>query len=86
MKRTGDRHEWLLSLILQLVSTADDLSQATMDEPLKAIIQEHVACGEYFEHHEEEFQEARRIGNPTLRRHAMDSLRVQALAKCGIRP
>ena len=78
--------EWVLSLILQLVSTADDLSQATMNKPLKAVIQEHVVCRTYFEHHEEEFQETMRIENPTRRRHALESLRVQILAKCGVRP
>jgi hypothetical protein len=78
--------EWVLSLILQLVGTADDLSQAAMDKPLKAVIQEQVVCRKYFEHHEEEFQEAMRIENPTLRGHALESLRVQVLAKCGVRP
>jgi len=58
--------EWVLSLILQLVSTADDLSQVTMNKPLTAVIQELVVCRKYFEHHEEEFQEAMRIENPAL--------------------
>jgi hypothetical protein len=78
--------EWVLSLILQLVSTGDDLSQATMNRPLKAVIQEQVVCRKYFEHHDEKFQEAMRIENITLRRHALESLRVQVLAKCGVRP
>ena len=78
--------EWVLSLILQLVNAADDLSQATMNRPLTAVIQEHVVCRKYFEHHEEEFQEALRIENPTRRRHALESLRGQVLAKCGVRP
>lgn len=78
--------EWVLSLILQLVSTADDLSQATMNKPLTAVIQEQVICRKYFEHHEEEFQEAMQIENLTLRRNALESLRVQVLAKCGVRP
>jgi hypothetical protein len=77
--------EWLLSLILQLFSTGNDLSQATMNKPLKAVIQEHVVCRTYFEHHEEEFQEAMRIENPTVRGHVLESLRVQVLAKCGVR-
>lgn len=78
--------EWVLSLILQLVGTADDLSQATMNRPLTAVIQEHVVCRKYFEHHEEEFQEVMRIENPTRRRYALESLRVQVRAKCGVRP
>lgn len=78
--------EWVLSLIIQLVSTGDDLSQATMGQPLKVVIQEYVVCRKYFDHHEEEFQEAMRIENPTRRRHALESLRVQVLAKCGVRP
>lgn len=78
--------EWVLSLIIQLVSTGDDLSQAMMNKPLKAVIQEQVVCRKYFEHHEEEFQEAMRIENPTLRTYALESLRVQVLAKCGVRP
>lgn len=78
--------EWVLSLILQLVSTADDLIQATMGQPLKAVIQEQVVCRKYFEHHEEEFQEVMRIENPTRRRYALESLRGQVLAKCGVRP
>ena len=65
---------------------SDDFSQATMNEPLKAVIQEHVVCRKYVEHHEEEFQEAMRIENPTLRSHALESLRVQVLARCVIRP
>lgn len=77
--------EWVLSLFLQLVSTGDDLSQAIMDKPLKAVIQEQVVCRKYFEHHEEEFQEAMQIENPARRRHALESLRVQVLAKCGVR-
>jgi len=78
--------EWVLSLILQLVSTADDLSQAIMNKPLTAVIQEQVVCRTYCEHHEEEFQEVMQIENPSLRAHALESLRVQALAKCGVRP
>ena len=38
--------EWLLSLVLQLVSVSDDFSQATMNKPLKAVIQEHAVCRE----------------------------------------
>lgn len=75
-----------LESVLQLVSMSDDFSQATMNKPLKAVIQEHVVCRKYFEHHEEEFQEAMRIENPTLPRHALEFLRVQVLAKCGVRP
>ena len=78
--------EWLLSLVLQLVSMSDDFSQATMNKPLKAVIQEHVVCRKYFEHHEEEFQEAMRIEPAMLRAQALESLRVQVLAKCGVRP
>lgn len=78
--------EWILSLTLQLVSAADDLSQAIMNKPLTAVIQEHVVCRKYFEDHEEEFQEAMRIENPTLQMRALESLRAQVLAKCGVRP
>ena len=78
--------EWVLSLILQLVSAADDLSQATMNKSLTAVIQEQVVCKTYFEHHEEEFQEVLRIENPMRQRHALESLRTQVLAKCGVRP
>ena len=78
--------EWFLSLLLQLVSAADDLSQATMNKPLTAVIQEQVVCRKYFEHHEEEFHDVLRIENPTRQRHALESLRVQVLAKCGVRP
>ena len=78
--------EWLLSLVLQLVSMSDDFSQATMNESLKAVIQEHVVCRTYFEHHEEEFHEAMWIENPALRRHALEFLSVQVLAQCGVRP
>lgn len=78
--------EWVLSLIFQLVSIMDDLSQATMNKPLTAVIQEQVVCRKYFEHHEEEFLEAMQIENPTRRRHALESLRGQVLAKCGVRP
>ena len=82
----GADMEWILSLIIQLVSTGDDLSQATMNKPLKAVIQEHLVCRTYFEHHEGEFQAVMLIEDPTLRRHALESLRVQVLAKCGVRP
>ncbi|THI84704.1 MAG: hypothetical protein CAF41_010555 [Nitrospira sp. CG24A] len=78
--------EWVLSLIIQLVSTGDDLSQATMNKPLKAVIQEHVVCRTYFEHHDEEFQEAMKIEGATQRQLALERLRLQALAKCGVRP
>lgn len=77
--------EWLLSLVLQLVSMSDGFSQATMNKPLKAVIQEHVVCRTYFEQHEEEFQEAMCIENPAVRRHALEFLRVLVLAKCGVR-
>lgn len=78
--------EWLLSLMLQLFNIGDDLSQAAMNKPLKAVIQEHVVCRKYFERHEEQFQEAMRIENLTRRSHALESLRVQVLAECGVRP
>jgi hypothetical protein len=78
--------EWFLSLILQLVSTGDDLSQATMNKPLTAVIQEQVICRKYFEHHDEEFQEAMSIEGATQRQLALERLRLQVLAKCGVRP
>ena len=78
--------EWLLSLVLQLVSMSDGFSQATMNKPLKAVIQEHFVCGKYFEHHEEEFHEAMRTEPAMLRAQALESLRVQVLSKCGVRP
>jgi len=78
--------EWVLSLILQFVSAADGLSLATMNKPLTAVIQEHVVCRKYFEDHEEEFQEVMRIADPMRRMHALGSLRVQVLAKCGVQP
>lgn len=76
--------EWILSLILQLVSAVDVLSQATINKSLTAVIQEYVVCRKYFEDHEEEFQEAMRIENPMRRCSALESLRVQVLAKCGV--
>lgn len=78
--------EWILSLILQLIIAADDLSQAIMGKPLTAVIQEHVVCRKYFEDQEEEIQEVMRIENPTLRKQELESLRVQVLVKCGVRP
>lgn len=82
----GADMEWILNLILQLVCSADDLSQATMNKSLTAVIQEHVVCRKYFEGHEGEFQKAMRIENPTRRTYALDSLRVQVQAKCGVWP
>lgn len=78
--------EWVLSLILQLVSAVDDLSQATINKSLTAVIQEHVVCRKHFEDHEGEFQEAMRIEDPMRRTHAPRSLRAQVLEKCGVRP
>ena len=76
----------MLSLILQIVTAADALSQATMNKPLTAAIQEHVVCRKYFEQHEEEFQSAIRIEDPMRQRQSLESLRAQVLAKCGVRP
>lgn len=77
--------EWILSLILQLVSAADDLSQAIMNKPFTVVIQEHVVCRKYVEDYEDEFQEARQIENPMRRSQVLEALRVQVLQACGVR-
>lgn len=78
--------EWILNLILQLVSSADDLSLATMNEPFMVVIQEHVVCRNYFEHHEVGLQEAMRIEDPVRRMQVLGALRGQVLEKCAVRP
>jgi hypothetical protein len=75
---------WIL--ILQVVSGGNSLTQATLNMPLKEALQEYVVCRKDFNEHQNEFEDAMNIGDLTLRRHALESLRVQVLAKCGVRP
>lgn len=78
--------EWLVGLVLQLISGGDAFTQATMNMSLKEVLQEYVVCRKDFEEHQREFEEAMTIEEPDLRRNALETVRVRVLAKCGITP
>jgi hypothetical protein len=78
--------ESILILILQLFTAGEDISQAVLGKSLKAALQEDVICRQHFDDRQDDFQKALQIDNPAIRMHALEFLRAQILAKCGVRP
>ncbi|MEP6933292.1 MAG: hypothetical protein ABI988_05060 [Nitrospirota bacterium] len=77
---------WVVGLVLQLVSGGDELTQGILNMSLKEALQEYVVCRKDFEDHQNEFDAAMTIEEPSLRRNALENVRLRALAKCGVRP
>lgn len=77
--------EWWI-LILQVVSGGDALTQTTLSMSLKEALEEHVVCTKGFAEHRKGFEEPVNIGDLTLRWHALETVRLQVLAKCGVQP
>ena len=77
---------WVVGLVLQIVSGGDALTQGILNMSLKEALQQYVICKKEFEEHQWEFEEAMTIEEPTLRRNALENVRVRVLAKCGVRP
>ena len=77
---------WLVGLVLQLVSGGDALIQGILNMSLKEALQEYVVFRKDFEDHQKEFEAAMTIEEPSLRRNALENVRLRVLAKCGVRP
>ncbi len=78
--------EWLLPLILQIVTPADSFMQVTLNKTLAQVIQEQISCRKEFDEARPEFEQANNIDDVVARLNAVDRLRRTVLLRCGVRP